>query len=318
MMGIAQPTAVVFAYHQMGVRCLAALLAVGVDVRLVVTHRDNSGENVWWESVADLARHAGIEVITPEDPNESAVVSRVRACAPDFLFSFYYRHMLHEPLLRIPPGGAFNLHGSLLPRYRGRVPVNWALVHGETESGVTLHRMVLKPDAGNLLARESVSILPNDTARDLFLKLVCAAERMLLRILPGLLEGKLEEQPMDLSRGSYFGGRRPEDGRIDWSRGAWEIHNLIRAVAPPYPGAFTDIGGTRLFLLGSYWREEVGSSDNTGLYWESGRCYADCADGNRFELTLMASGGEALDEQGFRKLFGNESIVRPDMDDQEA
>ena len=318
MMGIAQPTAVVFAYHQMGVRCLAALLAVGVDVRLVVTHRDNSGENVWWESVADLARHAGIEVITPEDPNESAVVSRVRACAPDFLFSFYYRHMLHEPLLRIPPGGAFNLHGSLLPRYRGRVPVNWALVHGETESGVTLHRMVVKPDAGNLLARESVSILPNDTARDLFLKLVCAAERMLLRILPGLLEGKLEEQPMDLSRGSYFGGRRPEDGRIDWSRGAWEIHNLIRAVAPPYPGAFTDIGGTRLFLLGSYWRDEAGSSDNVGLYWQSGRCYADCADGGRFELTLLASGGESLDEQGFRKLFGNESIVRPDMGNQEA
>ncbi len=313
MMGSAQPTAVVFAYHQMGVRCLAALLATGVDVRLVVTHRDDSSENVWWESVADLARRAGIEVITPGDPNASTVVSRVRACAPDFLFSFYYRHMLHEPLLLIPPGGALNLHGSLLPKYRGRVPVNWALVHGETESGVTLHRMVLKPDAGNRLAREAVSILPNDTARDLFLKLVCAAEGMLLRILPDLLEGKLEEHPMDLSRGSYFGGRRPGDGRIDWSRSAWEIHNLIRAVAPPYPGAFTDIGGIRLFLLGSYWRDEAGSSDNIGLYWQSGRCYADCADGGRFQLTLMASGGEPLDEQGFRELFGNESIVRPDM-----
>jgi methionyl-tRNA formyltransferase len=318
MTGNVQPVAVVFAYHQMGVRCLAALLAMGVDVRLVVTHRDDSEEDVWWESVADLARHAGIEVITPGDPNTPAVVSRVRACAPDFLFSFYYRHMLKEPLLGIPGRGAFNLHGSLLPKYRGRVPVNWALVHGETESGVTLHRMVLKPDAGNILAREAVSILPNDTARDLFLKLVCAAERMLLQILPELFEGEPEEHPMDLSRGSYFGGRRPGDGRIDWSRSAWEIHNLIRAVAPPYPGAFTDIGGTRLFLLGSYWREEAGASDNIGLYWESGRCYADCADGNRLELTLMASGGEALDERGFRKLFGNESIVRPDMGDEEA
>lgn len=318
MTGNLQPVAVVFAYHQMGLRCLAALLAAGVDVRLVVTHRDDSGENVWWESVADLARHAGIDVIAPEDPNTPAVISRVSACAPDFLFSFYYRHMLQEPLLGIPKRGAFNLHGSLLPKYRGRVPVNWALVHGETESGVTLHRMVLKPDAGNLLAQEAVSILPNDTARDLFLKLVCAAERMLLRALPELMEGTLEEHPMDLPRGSYFGGRRPGDGRIDWSRSAWEIHNLIRAVAPPYPGAFTDIGGTRLFLLGSYWRDEAGSSDNIGLYWESGCCYADCADGNRFELTLMASGGEPLDEQGFRKLFGNEPIVRPDMGDEEA
>ena len=318
MTGMGQPAAVVFAYHQMGVRCLAALLAVGVDVRLVVTHRDDNSENVWWESVADLARHAGIEVITPGDPNTPEVISRVRACAPHFLFSFYYRHMLHDPMLQIPLGGAFNLHGSLLPAYRGRVPVNWALVHGETESGVTLHRMVLKPDAGNILAQEMVSILPNDTARDLFMKLVCAAERMLLRVLPDLLAGKLHEHPMDLSRGSYFGGRRPEDGRIDWSRSAWEIHNLIRAVAPPYPGAFTDIGGTRLFLLGSYWREEAGTSDNIGLYWESGRCYADCADGNRFELTLMVSEGEPLDEQGFLKLFGNAPIFRLDRGDEGA
>jgi methionyl-tRNA formyltransferase len=223
-------TAVVFAYHQVGVRCLATLLAAGVQVPLVVTHRDQSGENIWWESVAELAGRAGIPVIRPDDPNASAVVAAVAECKPDFIFSFYYRMMLREPLLNIPAQGAFNLHGSLLPRYRGRVPVNWALVNGESKTGMSLHRMVRKPDAGDLLDQEAVAILPNDTAHDLFLKLVCAAERLMTRALPGLCAGTLAGSPMDLEKGSYFGGRRPEDGRIDWSRGAWEIHNLIRAL----------------------------------------------------------------------------------------
>ncbi len=299
-------SAVVFAYHQVGVRCLAALLAAGVEVPLVVTHRDNPGEDVWWDSVAELAGHAGIPVITPDNPNAPEVVARVRAAAPAFIFSFYYRHMLRADLLGIPPKGAFNMHGSLLPRYRGRVPVNWALVNGESETGVSLHRMEIKPDAGNLIGQQRVAILPNDTALDLFRKLVCAAEQVLERALPGLLDGSVRETPLDLGAGSYFGGRRPEDGRIDWSRGAWQIHNLIRAVAPPYPGAFTDLPAGRLLILGSYWRNQAATGDNARLYWDSGRCYADCADGRRIELTRLALDGKPLDRQGFHALFGQE------------
>ena len=308
----AQPPAraVVFAYHQVGVRCLAVLLAAGVDVRLVVTHRDNPDEQIWWQSVAELAGRAGIPVITPDDPNDPRVVAQVRQCSPELIFSFYYRHMLKAELLRIPPRGAFNMHGSLLPKYRGRVPVNWALANGESESGASLHRMELKPDAGNLLDQEAVSILPNDNARDLFLKLVCAAERVLQRSLPPLLDGTREERPLDLKAGSYFGGRTPEDGRVDWSLSGWKIHNLIRAVAPPYPGAFTDLPGHRLALLGSYWRDEASTGDNVRLYWCSGRCYADCADGKRIELTRLQLDGEPLDEQAFKALFGNELSIR--------
>ncbi|MCB1856825.1 MAG: formyltransferase [Gammaproteobacteria bacterium] len=304
-------TAVVFAYHQIGVRCLSVLLAGGVDVRLVVTHRDSATETIWWQSVAGLAGHAGIPVIMPDDPNDPEVVSRVDDCAPDFIFSFYYRHLLTLDMLNVPNRGAFNLHGSLLPRYRGRVPVNWVLINGESETGVSLHRMVIKPDAGALVDQESVTILPNDTAHELFLKLVCAAERLLQRLLPDLLAGSWREYPLDLSAGSYFGGRRPEDGRVDWSQTAWKIHNLIRAVAPPYPGAFSDLAGRRLQIYGSYWRGESGTGDNNRIYWQSGRCFVDCSDGKRIELSHIAVDGEPLDELAFLNIFGSELKVGP-------
>ncbi|MDD5613434.1 MAG: formyltransferase family protein, partial [Gallionella sp.] len=117
-------SAVVFAYHDVGVRCLSVLLAHQVDVKLVVTHRDNPNENIWFGSVAGLAALHGIPVITPDDPNAPEVVGQIAALQPDFFFSFYYREMLKAPLLAIPSRGALNMHGSLLPKYRGRVPVN--------------------------------------------------------------------------------------------------------------------------------------------------------------------------------------------------
>ncbi len=141
-----------------------------------------------------------------------------------------------------PAHGALNMHGSLLPRYRGRAPVNWAVIKGERETGATLHYMVTKPDAGDIVAQQAVPILPNDTAFDVFGKVTLAAEMVLDQVLPDLLAGTAPRIPQDLARGSYFGGRRPEDGRIDWDAGAAEIHNLVRGVAPPYPGAFCQVG----------------------------------------------------------------------------
>ena len=240
--------AVVFAYHDVGVRCLQVLLARGVDVALVVTHDDNPSETIWFGSVADLCKEHGIACIAPPDPSTPDVLAQVRAAQPDFLFSFYYRHMLPLTLLEVPPLGAFNMHGSLLPRYRGRVPVNWAVLHGETETGATLHAMVAKPDAGFIVAQTSVPILPDDTAPEVFAKVVVAAEQTLWRVLPEMLAGRTPMLPNLLSQGSYFGGRRPEDGRIDWKQPAQAVYNLVRAVAPPYPGAWTFIGDMRMVV----------------------------------------------------------------------
>jgi methionyl-tRNA formyltransferase len=257
--------AIVFAYNNVGVRCLRVLLAAGVEVRLVVTHEDNPGEAIWFGSVRALCLENDIPCITPADPNTPEVETRVAALAADFLFSFYYRQMLKAPLLQAAKRGAYNMHGSLLPKYRGRVPVNWAVLHGESETGATLHEMTLKPDNGAIVDQFAVPILPDDSAQEVFEKVVVAAELCLHRTLPKLIAGTAEHRLQDLSQGAYFGGRRPEDGRIDWRHNARQIHNLVRAVSSPYPGAFSDFPAGRLLL----WRTRV--IDDEAIDADSGK-----------------------------------------------
>ena len=277
------PKAVVFAYHDVGVRCLRALLDAGVEVPLVVTHRDDPAEKIWFASVADQARGRGIEVLF--DPEEKETEERLARLAPDFIFSFYYRRMLAGAILQKARRGAFNMHGSLLPKYRGRAPVNWAILRGETETGATLHEMTAKPDAGRIVDQERVPIGPDDLAVDVFRKITDASEIVLRRSIQDLLSGKAILHPQDLSLGSYFGGRRPEDGRIDWSKPAAEIHNLVRAVAPPYPGASCEVEGRVLRIF----RTRVENQKQTpgksiGPFREGGDWFAACGDGKVLRL----------------------------------
>ncbi|MCF8198893.1 MAG: formyltransferase [Sulfuritalea sp.] len=306
--------AIVFAYHNVGVRCLSVLLAHGVEVVRVITHTDNPGETIWFDSVAELAARHDIPVITPEDPNDPALVAELAALQPDFLFSFYYRSMLKVPLLALPKQGAFNMHGSLLPKYRGRVPVNWAIIHGEQETGATLHQMLEKPDAGGIAAQQAVPILPDDTAFDVFNKVTVAAEMALDHILPELLAGRAVITAQNLAAGSYFGGRKAEDGRIDWTHPAAVVHNLIRAVAPPYPGAFFDTPKGRIRILRSI-HANTDSKPHFGrptLFIHDQRLFAECGDGRILRLLLVELGGSTLvpfsaDGQ-FNTIFGNSAI----------
>jgi methionyl-tRNA formyltransferase len=281
-------SAVVFAYHNVGYRCLSVLLAHGVKVSLVVTHRDNPKETIWFESVQKLAELHGIPTITPDNPNVPEVVEQIRALQPDFYFSFYYREMLKRELLDIPKRGAFNMHGSLLPKYRGRVPVNWAIIKGETETGATLHYMTEKPDNGDIVAQQAVPILPNDTAHEVFQKVTVAAEMALNDVMPALLAGTAKAAKQDLSKGAYFGGRKPEDGIIDWSQSAEQIHNLVRAVAPPYPGATTQLLGKPMRVLQTLVTGCTASGEKPAFYVKEGKAYAICGSGVlrvvRFEL----------------------------------
>jgi len=303
--------AVIFAYHDIGVRCLETLLELGIEISLVVTHEDSESEQIWFDSVEDVAERNGIEVIKPDDANAVTVIERVSECKPDYIFSFYYRQMLGQQLLDIPTKGAFNLHGSLLPKYRGRVPVNWAIIHGEKETGVSLHTMELKPDAGSLLAQAAVSILRNDTAYDVFQKLKCASENLLIEVVPEMLAGRVFETPLNLEDGSYYSGRKPEDGRINWNMPASDIHNLIRAVAPPYPGAFFDIGLHRVEVLGSYIRGERARFEQPCIYFEGENFRADCTDGMRFMITQLLIDGLKADQSLFQQTFGQRLI--PDL-----
>ena len=244
---------VVCAYSAVGHACLAELLDVGADVRLVVTHADAPGERIWFDSVAELARSAGVRVIAPRDINAPEVVATIRRVEPELLFSFYFRQMMKAQVLDLATEGALNMHGSLLPKYRGRAPVNWVLVNGESETGVTLHYMDEKPDHGDIVAQHLVPILGKDTALTLTRKLALAGRVLLHEHYPLLAEGVAQRTPQEHGRASYYGGRRPEDGRIDWQSSAESIHNLIRAVAHPWPGAFGYFRGRKLIV----WRARV-------------------------------------------------------------
>lgn len=231
--------AIVLAYHNMGCRGLEAVQRAGFEIAAVFTHRDDPAENIWFDSVAEQAAALRLPVFAPEDINHPLWVRRIRDLRPDILFSFYYRKMVKPEILDLLPAGGLNLHGSLLPAYRGRCPVNWVLVRGERETGVTLHYMTPRPDDGDIVAQRRIAIDDDDTARTLFDKSVAAANKLLDEVLPAVREGRAPRTPQDSARASYFGGRRPEDGEIDWSRDAREIRNLVRAVTRPYPGAYS-------------------------------------------------------------------------------
>jgi UDP-4-amino-4-deoxy-L-arabinose formyltransferase / UDP-glucuronic acid dehydrogenase (UDP-4-keto-hexauronic acid decarboxylating) len=234
--------AIVLAYHNIGCVGIKALLKNGFEIAAVFTHKDNPNENIWFDSVAELASSHGIPVYSPENINHPIWVKKIEDIAPDILFSFYYRNMIGSNILNIPPEGGLNLHGSLLPKYRGRCPINWVLVNGETETGVTLHYMTPRADDGDIVSQKQIPISDTDTARTLHDKAAMAAYDMLNDILPALLKGTATRTPQDHSLATYFGGRGPEDGKIDWNQDAADIRNLVRAVTRPYPGSFGHMG----------------------------------------------------------------------------
>ncbi len=290
------PRAVVFANHDVGDRCLRALHSAGWDVPLVVAHARDPRETQWFADVAETARALEVPVLTPDAPNQPALVRTLSQLRPDFLFSFYYRSLLDESILRTARQAALNMHGSLLPRYRGRAPVNWAVLNGERETGATLHHMVAQADAGDIVDQLAVPILEDDDARAVMAKVTTAAETILNRTLPALAAGTAARRIQNLAEGEYCGRRSPEDGRIDWAASAERIHNLVRALAPPYPGAFADIRGERLWIHRTRRLHGAADSDRRPRLCAQGpSCYLVCSDGHVLELLAAADRDGAVD-----------------------
>jgi len=251
---------VVLAYHNIGCRGIKALIKNGFDISAVFTHRDNPGENIWFDSVAETAASLDIPLFAPDDINHPLWVNKIRELNPDIIFSFYYRDIIKPAVLDIPQKGCVNLHGSLLPKYRGRCPVNWVLVNGEKETGVTLHYMTPKPDDGDIIWQKKVSISDDDTAVSLYEKIGKIATEALDEALPKINDGSAPRIPQDHSLATYFGGRGTDDGEIDWSRPAAATRNLVRAVTRPYPGAFSHLAGRRCL----FWKVSELPSSNVG------------------------------------------------------
>ncbi len=284
----------VFAYSDTGHACLKLLLDRGERVVLVATHREAPEEKAWFPSVAELARARGIEPVVMENPLDAQSIARLRSLRPDLLFSFYNRRLLPEEMLSEPPLGAWNMHGSLLPKFRGRAPVNWAVAKGATQTGATLHAMTERADRGAILDQEAMPIGPDDTAIEVQRRVTAAAATVLARRLEDLKSGAALTQtvPQDESAATRFGRRTPEDGRIDWTRTAKEVHDLVRAVTHPYPGAFTDLFGGKTFV----WRSRLPGLAAHDTFpgevrAEEGRLFVACGDDRYVELFRLQPEG---------------------------
>jgi methionyl-tRNA formyltransferase len=287
-----------------------------MEIPLVVTVADDPNETQWFGSVAATAADYGLAAITPAEANTPQVERQIASAKPDFIFSFYYRSMLGAGILNTAARGALNMHGSLLPQYRGRAPVNWAILNGERETGATLHYMVSRADAGDIVDQLAVPILQDDDAREVFSKVTVAAETVLSRSLPGLIAGTAPRRSQPVEPGQYFGRRRAEDGRIDWSWPARQIHNLVRAVAPPFPGAFAAVGGerwwihkTRVESPGAALPGAVVSPGHPTLFGSDGRIYILCGDGQRLQLLAAANSAGPVDLRGLAATLQAKPVV---------
>jgi methionyl-tRNA formyltransferase len=260
---------------------MEALLKMGVPIAALFTHRDDSHEEIWWRSCAELAAQHGISVNT----DGVVVAARIGELKPSIIYSFSYRHLIPESVLELAPLGAYNLHPSLLPAYRGRAPVNWVLVNGEREAGVTLHYMVARADAGDIVGQRAVAIDDNDNALTLYRKLVPLGVELIEQLHPKIVAATAPRRKMNIAKGSYFGRRKPEDGRIDWRWPARRIFNLVRAVTHPYPGAFCFVGGRKLLI----WEAKIGAE--TGTLGAPGRVVRESAGG---ALEIAAGDGSVI------------------------
>lgn len=241
-------TAVVCAYSPVGRAALEGVIGTGIGVKALFTYPQAPDEQ-WFEAPAALAERHGIPVFMEPAFNADAVYERIQALAPDLLLSFYFREMIQARFLELPKLGAYNLHGSLLPKYRGRAPINWVLVKGETETGVTLHAMTPKPDDGAIIGQTRLPIRWDDTALSLTLRSAEASRELVSDLAPKLVDGtapRLDQKTLGPS--TYFGGRKPEDSRLHFAMTAQEAFNQIRAVADPWPNAFlrTEVGEVRI------------------------------------------------------------------------
>lgn len=286
--------ALAFAYHNMGIAGLEALKRNGFDILAVFSHRDDREENIWFGSVAEWAETNKVPLFCPDRVNAPQWVEKIRKLAPEIIFSFYYRHLLSRGILEIPAAGAYNLHGSLLPAYRGRCPVNWVLVKGEKKTGVTLHYMVETADAGDIVGQREVPIDREDKAVTLYEKLCSAAGELLDELLPLMRQGIVSRIPQEAGKASYFGGRKPEDGQIDWSWPVEQIYNLIRAVTEPYPGAFTHLPEGKVLIWWALPHRVTGQNLAVGTVETKGQdVYVHAADG-RLQLLHIEINGQHM------------------------
>jgi methionyl-tRNA formyltransferase len=217
------------------------------------------GQEVSHSPVKQAALGAGIPVHQPEKVRAPEVQQQLEALKPDAMVIIAYGQIIPARLLPIPKHGWINLHASLLPKYRGAAPINWAIANGETKTGVTTMRIDAGMDTGQMLLKREIEIAPVETAPELTARMAELGAPPLAETLRGVASGSIQPQPQDHDAATYAPMLKKEDGRIDWNRPAREIYNRIRGFTP-WPGAYTTFRGQLCHIWGHLWSEPVSNS----------------------------------------------------------
>jgi methionyl-tRNA formyltransferase len=202
----------------------------------------------FFESLKDTARAIGLNVLQPDDINSSEFIKEIGKLNPDLITIVSYHSIVRRELIDKYKNRIINAHGALLPKYRGRAPINWAIINGEKEAGVTVHFVAEKVDSGDIIAQERVPIEMEDTAIDVLKKSLPLYPKLVLEAVMQIEKGEVKATKQDLSKGSYFKSRKPEDGLIDWNKNTIQLYNWVRALTHPYPGAFTYHNSKKIFI----------------------------------------------------------------------
>lgn len=233
---------------QPGYVALNVLWEIGANLVGIVPTREAPHEiKPYYPAIESFAQQRGIYLSDANLPS-GRLKQVVDVVQPDILFCTGYRRLISSDVLRAIPMAAIGTHFSLLPRYRGFAPVNWAIINGETETGVSLFHLVEDVDAGDIIAQRAVRIGPEDTAAEVLDRCTVTLASMLREVFPLVEEGHAPRTPQPWCGATYTCSRVPLDGVIDWSKPSRDIHNLVRALAMPFPGARTTLDGQPIII----------------------------------------------------------------------
>jgi methionyl-tRNA formyltransferase len=292
---------------QFAVPTLLALIDAGHEIALTLTQPDRPsgrGMQLTAPPAKQMAEAAGLEVFQPEKiKNNQELRDRLTAIAPDAIIVVAYGRIIPKWMLDLPRFGNINLHGSLLPKYRGAAPIQWAIARGETVTGVTTMRLDEGLDTGDMLMRREVPVGPGETAEDLYPKLSQIGAEVMIQTLQGLLAGSIRPEKQDHSGASLAPILTRDDGRIDFARTAKEIYDRWRGFQP-WPGAWTVIDGKKL-LVSKMLPSHVGATATAGVaHIEQGRLFAGCGESTWISLEeVQLEGKKRMPAEDFLRGF---------------
>lgn len=242
-----------------GYAVLKKLIEAKADIGGILCLVEDPHEDQYHPKVTELAKQQAIPIFYSNDTKPAEYKTVLQQIKPDIAFAIGWRYIINEEAYRVPPKGTLILHDSLLPKYRGFAPMNWAIINGEKETGVTLFYIADGVDCGPIIDQASTHIALNDTAQTVDERIITLYEDIIVRNLPALASGQARSTPQDETQATYTCKRTPEDGEINWHSSALQIHNLVRGLTHPFPGAYTTLRGKKVFI----WQTELPQTQET-------------------------------------------------------